>query len=193
MASVFKGVVCGLALVLMAATAGSAQTVIVRPVPTYDPLRIRRDAYLTAEAHRRWAIDRQMQVQEQLRRRVELAAAYRAGVVRGYPSPYVPRRAAKRAYRSWVRHGVDPRHVVSGDFFAYPYSPYAAYPLRPLAPQGVESEPDEYIYEPLPRQAEPLMVPTPAPLPMPEPTPAPAPVEAVPAPVPNGHNGPRGF
>ncbi len=187
MASVFKGTVCGLALVLMAATAGNAQTVVVRPVPTYDPLRISRDAYLTAEAHRRWAIDRQMQLQEQLRHYAELSSAYRYGAVRVYPSPYTPRRTAKRAYRSWVRHGIVPRPVVARDFFAYPYPPYAAYPLRPLAPQGVEIGPDEYIYEPSPQQAEPLMVPTPAPVPMPEPTPARAPVEAVPAPVPNAH------
>ena len=178
---------------------------------TYGPLDASRDAYERAERERRKAIDRQLQLNEEMvwystqpgydRYPPSLATIY------GYGRGLRGRRAARRAVGPSYGHGhygypsyaypsyAYPQHAqwgvfepwpfVPGDVYGYPYLDRVE---QPLGHKVIRTGPNSYIYRPVYESDLKKESPTPAP-------PQIEPAEAVPEPIPTPplEEGPREF
>lgn len=119
-----------------------------RPEVTYSPLQAGRDAYQMAEQQRRWAIDRQLGLLDDVKRDNTWIGYAAAGLpeIYAYGSPWAARRAYRRGYgplfTPWPR--------VPGDVYGYPYYPWVR---QPIGHEKIWTGPNGYIY--VPRYAPP--------------------------------------
>ncbi|OHB70096.1 MAG: hypothetical protein A2V70_00455 [Planctomycetes bacterium RBG_13_63_9] len=166
----------------------------------YPSLEAAQDAYRAAEAQRRWAISRQLQMLEDLRYRNPWVAAF-------VPSPadfygYANRWTPRRAYRDGFDARLTPSPYIPGPIAGYAYDPRRR---QPIGHEKIWTGPNSYVYRPYPAPARssppastpasPVAHPTPAAShPQPEriPTPEPIPIRE-PIPTPPVESGPREF
>ena len=141
-----------------AATAPAEAAQQTRPKVTYDSLQAGRDAYRIAEEQRRWAIDRQLWLLDEVKRYNTWIDSYVPGLTEIYA--YGSRSAARRAYRHGYGPLFTPWPMVPGDIYGYPYYPWVR---QPIGHERIWTGPNSYIY--CPRHAPPALgqnVPPPA-------------------------------
>jgi hypothetical protein len=124
-------------------TAASGQVAARRPPSpqvTYGPLQAARDAQRLAEEARRRAIDRQLQVLDDVRR--YRTYAYYDYALAAPRDVYGPPRAIRRAYR----RGYGPVWWTWPYIYGYPYYPQVK---QPWGHEKIWTSPNSYIYRPL--------------------------------------------
>ncbi len=144
-----------------------------RPNEKYTPLDAGQDAYKRGEEERRWAVDRQLQVQQNIRD-YNTWRYYNWGVpyFSPYSSPYVPPRIGRRIRRrvaAWERPWPSP---VSPDaIYGYNYIPFTK---QPIGHEKIWTGPNSYIYKPryTPPDRPPATIGEPPEPPVTQPTPA---------------------
>jgi hypothetical protein len=116
-----------------------------RGVETYDALQAGQNAYRAAEAQRQAAIDRQLQVQDEIRWYNSWAPGYGDGPtlteIYAYGSPRAYRRAQRQGYGPLF----EPWPRVPGDIYG---SSYYGYVRQPTGHEKIWTSPNGYIYRP---------------------------------------------
>jgi len=145
------------------APAEQPRATVPRAVPRTAP-----NPYEAAEQERRWAINRQMQIIDDIRRYNPWVAAYVPSAAELYTMGAW--RAGRRAYRYGYAPIYTPWAYVPGGVYTYGYYPRAR---QPSGHERITTGPNSYMY--VPRYGQPSQA---------HPAPAPAPVQ---------RSGPREF
>jgi len=125
-----------------------------RPNATYDSLQAGQDAYQRGEEERRWAIDRQLQVEQNIID-YNVWSYYNWGMPHfyGYGNPYVgmyaPPEVGFRLRRAFARWGywppLYPTPLSPDSVYGYQYRPFAK---QPIGHEKIWTGPNSYIYKP---------------------------------------------
>jgi hypothetical protein len=130
------------------------------PQATHGPPQAGEDAYRMAEQSRRAAIDRQLQLQQDIQAR-NIWAPYVYRYALPYIYAYAPPRVARRVHRELDRPAVGPV-LVPGPLVPGRY-PYSSSLQQPLGHEKIWMSPNGYVYRPrYPEPTSPAPVPTPA-------------------------------